>query len=39
MGFNAMANANATLQEQTAKVDAAAPSVVLERVVVTSRRA
>lgn len=39
MGFNAMATANASIQAQTAKVDTVAPSVVLERVVVTSRRA
>ena len=39
MGFNATANANETRQAQMAKVDATAPSVVLERVVVTSRRA
>lgn len=39
MGFDAMASADEASQAQTAKVDTAAPSVVLDRVVVTSRRA
>lgn len=39
MGFDATASANAQRQAQPAEMDTAAPTVALERVVVTSRRA